>query len=107
MALGLIVGAGAMYFLDPDSGSQRRQQALHLWAENKDDVYQTAQKAASQVQEASGQAAAVVGKTGEAAAKVKNTIAEKVSEGSSNEADPGIEIPSSPTVVNPSPEATG
>jgi hypothetical protein len=44
--LAALAGAGAMYLMDPVSGKMRRGQAVHLWFENKNEVYEGAGKAA-------------------------------------------------------------
>ena len=71
LLLGAALGAGAMFFLDPVSGKQRRRQALHLWNENKGDVLEGARTASGQVQEASRQAAS-------AASSVTSAVGELV-----------------------------
>ncbi|MDQ6721328.1 MAG: YtxH domain-containing protein [Candidatus Dormibacteraeota bacterium] len=71
LLIGLALGAGVTYFLDPVSGKQRRQRALHLWNENKDDVLEGARTASGQVQIASRQAASAV-------SKVTSAIGERV-----------------------------
>ena len=62
LLIGAAAGAGAMYFLDPNKGPERRRQALRLWSENKDDVLETATKA------------------GGTAAKLTSTIADTASQ---------------------------
>ncbi len=84
--LGAAVGAGAMYLLDPDSGPTRRRQAMSLWAENKDQVFETARTTSQQVQSASQQAATVATKAADTASKVAAAGAEKVS-GAKSEGD--------------------
>jgi gas vesicle protein len=71
LLIGAALGVGVMYFLDPVRGKQRRRQALDLWHENKDDVFDGVRTATEQVQVASHQAAS-------AASKVTSAIGERV-----------------------------
>jgi gas vesicle protein len=78
LLIGLALGAGVAYFLDPVSGKQRRQQALHHWNENKDDVLEGARTASGQVQIASRQAAS-------AASKVTSAIGKRVEQATADD----------------------
>jgi gas vesicle protein len=71
LLIGAALGMGVMYFLDPVRGKQRRRQALDLWHENKDDMFDGVRTATEQVQVASRQAAS-------AASKVTSAIGERV-----------------------------
>ena len=71
LLIGAALGVGVMYFLDPVRGKQRRRQALDLWHENKDDVFDGVRTATEQVQVASHQAAS-------AASKVTSAIGERM-----------------------------
>ncbi len=78
LLIGLVLGVGVIYFLDPASGEQRRRNALHLWRENKDDVLEGARTASGQVQVASRQAAS-------AASKVTSAIGERVEQATTDD----------------------
>jgi gas vesicle protein len=78
--LGAVLGAGAMYLLDPDKGHERRRQALNLWAENKDQVLETARSTSMQVQAVSQQAATAAGKAADTAASKAAGTASKMTE---------------------------
>jgi gas vesicle protein len=69
MLMGLAVGAGAMYLLDPDHGAERRAKLLGFYGENKDTFQEYAQTAA--------QTAVTVGHT---AASTASTVADKATE---------------------------
>jgi len=69
LLMGLAVGAGAMYLLDPDHGAERRAKLLGFYGENKDTFQDYAQTAA--------QTAVTVGQT---AASTASTVADKASE---------------------------
>jgi gas vesicle protein len=70
LLIGAALGVGVMYFLDPVRGKQRRRQALDLWHENKDDIFDGVRTASEQAQVASRQAAS-------AASKVMSAIGER------------------------------
>ena len=69
LLMGLAVGAGAMYLLDPDHGAERRAKLLGFYGDNKDTFQEYAQTAA--------QTAVTVGHT---AASTASTVAEKATE---------------------------
>ena len=69
LLMGLAVGAGAMYLLDPDHGAERRAKLLGFYSENKDTFQDYAQTAA--------QTAVTVGHT---AANTASTVADKATE---------------------------
>ena len=69
MLMGLAVGAGAMYLMDPDHGAERRAKLFGFYSENKDTIQEYAQTAA--------QTAVTVGQT---AASTASTVAEKASD---------------------------
>src|SRR5437016_787843 len=46
LILGLAVGAGAMYLLDPEKGAERRARLLGMYTENKDTIHDYAHTAA-------------------------------------------------------------
>jgi len=69
MLMGLAVGAGAMYLMDPDHGAERRAKLFGFYSENKDTIQEYAQTAAS--------TAVTVGQT---AASTASTVAEKASD---------------------------
>jgi len=66
MLMGVAVGAGAMYLLDPDHGAVRRSKLLGFYSENKDTIQDYAQTAT--------QTAVTVGHT---AASAASTVADK------------------------------
>lgn len=69
MLMGVAIGAGAMYLLDPNHGAERRRKLLGFYDENKDTIQDYAQTAA--------QTAVVVGQT---AASTASTVADKAGE---------------------------
>ena len=69
MLMGVAVGAGAMYLLDPDHGAERRGKLFGFYSENKDTFQDYAQTAA--------QTAVSVSHT---AVDAASTVAEKASE---------------------------
>ncbi|MFN2465672.1 MAG: YtxH domain-containing protein [Candidatus Dormibacteria bacterium] len=69
MLMGIAVGAGAMYLLDPEKGSERRGKLLGFYGENKDTFQDYAQTAA--------QTAVTVGQT---VGSTASAVAEKASE---------------------------
>ncbi|MGI8609714.1 MAG: YtxH domain-containing protein [Candidatus Dormibacteria bacterium] len=69
MLMGVAVGAGAMYLLDPDHGAERRGKLLGFYSENKDTMQDYAQTAT--------QAAVTVSHT---AASAASTVADKAGE---------------------------
>ena len=58
---GAILGAAAMYFLDPERGGDRRLMIEGLWREQKDTVLEAARTTASAVSTASSEVSEVVG----------------------------------------------
>ena len=66
MLMGVAMGAGAMYLLDPDHGAERRSKLLGFYSENKDTFQDYAQTAT--------QTAVTVGHT---AASAASTVADK------------------------------
>ena len=75
--MGLAIGAGAMYLLDPQHGAERRAKLLGFYGENKDTFQEYAQTAA--------QTAVTVGHT---AVSTASTVADKASELTGIGADP-------------------
>lgn len=78
LLIGLAVGVGALgvgikYFFDPVNGKERRQKALRLWHQSKEDVLEGAQTASDQMQEASHQATTAVS---EAASAIVERVAQ-------------------------------
>lgn len=69
MLMGVAIGAGAMYLLDPNQGAERRRKLLGFYDENKDTIQDYAQTAAS--------TAVVMGQT---AASTASTVADKAGE---------------------------
>ena len=69
MLIGVAIGAGAMYLLDPDHGAERRSKLLGFYSENKDTFQDYAQTAT--------QTAVTVGQT---AASAASTVADKATE---------------------------
>jgi gas vesicle protein len=69
MLMGIAVGAGAMYLLDPEKGAERRGKLLGFYGENKDTFQEYAQTAA--------QTAVVVGQT---VGSTASAVADKASE---------------------------
>jgi gas vesicle protein len=88
LLIGAALGLGVMYFLDPALGKQRRRQALDLWHENKDDIFDGVRTATEQVQVASRQAAGV-------ASKVTSAIGERVEQATAAD-DARTEMPPKP-----------
>jgi hypothetical protein len=78
MLMGIAVGAGAMYLLDPDHGAERRAKLFGFYSENKDtfqDYAQTATQTAVTVGHTAASAAStVVEKAGEIAGKGDDAI---------------------------------
>jgi gas vesicle protein len=58
---GAILGAVAMYFLDPERGENRRQTITGLWHERKDTVLDAARTTAGAVSGISNEVSGVVG----------------------------------------------
>ncbi|HEV1998761.1 MAG TPA: YtxH domain-containing protein [Candidatus Dormibacteraeota bacterium] len=77
MLMGVAIGAGAMYLLDPDHGAERRGKLLGFYSENKDtfqDYAQTATQTAVTVSQTAASAASTVAeKAGELAGKGDST----------------------------------
>ena len=69
MLMGVAIGAGAMYLLDPDHGAERRSKLLGFYSENKDTFQDYAQTAT--------QTAVTVGQS---AASAASTVADKATE---------------------------
>ena len=76
LIMGMAIGAGAMYLLDPDNGAERRRRLLGFYSENKDtfqDYAQTASQTAVTVGRTAAESAATVSQT-------VGTVAEKATE---------------------------
>jgi hypothetical protein len=58
---GALLGAAAMYFMDPERGAERRLMIEGLWRERKDTVLEAARTTASAVSTASSEVSEVVG----------------------------------------------
>ncbi|MDP9325598.1 MAG: hypothetical protein M3O87_03575 [Candidatus Dormibacteraeota bacterium] len=58
---GAVLGAVAMYLLDPERGAERRMVVTNLWSERKDTVLEAARTTAGAVSSASQGVAGVVG----------------------------------------------
>jgi hypothetical protein len=58
---GAILGAAAMYFLDPEGGESRRQMVTGLWHERKDTVLEAARTTAGAVSGIPDEVGGVVG----------------------------------------------
>jgi gas vesicle protein len=69
MLMGIAIGAGAMYLLDPEKGAERRGKLLGFYGDNKDTFQEYAQTAA--------QTAVVVGQT---VGNTASAVADKASE---------------------------
>ena len=69
LIMGIAIGAGAMYLLDPEKGSERRSRLLGFYGENKDTFQEYASTAA--------QTAVTVSHT---VSDVAGTVAEKAGE---------------------------
>jgi gas vesicle protein len=82
---GAILGALAMYFLDPGNGGERRQMLSGLWREQKDTVLDAARTTASTVSSVSQDVGTVVGEK-------LNDIRPGGSEGASNGSPAGAEL---------------
>jgi gas vesicle protein len=69
MLMGIAIGAGAMYLLDPEKGEERRRRLLGFYSENKDTFQDYAQTAA--------QTAVTIGET---VGSTAGSVAEKAGE---------------------------
>jgi gas vesicle protein len=81
LIMGVAIGAGAMYLLDPERGAERRSKLFGFYGENKDTFQDYAQTAA--------QTAATVSHT---VSDVASTVADKAGEitGKSSPDDAGV-----------------
>lgn len=87
LIMGIAIGAGAMYLLDPENGAERRGKLLGFYGENKDtlqDYAQTAAQTAVTVSHTVGDVASTVAdKAGEITGK-SDSSADKVGDMASN-----------------------
>ena len=83
LILGIAIGAGAMYLLDPENGAERRSRLLGFYSENKDtfqEYAQTATQTAVTVGRTAAESAVTVGQTvGGTAGAVADKAADKAS----------------------------
>jgi gas vesicle protein len=81
MLIGMAIGAGAMYLLDPESGQERRNRLFGFYSDNKDtfqDYAQTASQTAVTVGQTVGSAAGTVAeKATEVGAKAEKAVKAK------------------------------
>ena len=89
LILGIAIGAGAMYLLDPENGAERRRRLLGFYAENKDsfqDYAQTASQTAVTVGRTAAESAVTIGEKAGSVADKAAEITGKVTKTSKEDA---------------------